>query len=387
MPASLNELQSNLVSGTPEAVGLDPQRWQRVLDRAARLVEQGTLPALSIQVQRNGLATTAQLFGSRSLTKHQPVDAETRFLIASLTKPMVAMATLLLVERGAVTLNQRVVEVLPEFKGPNKRPITIKHLLTHTSGLPDMLPNNRELRAANAPLEEFVRETATTELVYSPGTSSQYQSMGYALLGAIIEQVSGMSCADFLQRELFTPLGMQRATLGLGSAEQDDPNIAEVRLPADQVGEDHWNWNSRYWKSFGAPWGGVLATAEDVTRFCWGMLNGGLSQNGEQLFHPQTVTWATTNRLLDFREIPEAFATARGWGYGWRLNWPDHRACLCELGSPATYGHWGATGTLCWLDPATRTAAVLLSTEPESRDLSPLLPLSNMLAAAIQERK
>ncbi len=364
------------------SVGLDPKKWSKVLESAEQLTQNDKIPALAIQVQRRGLTTGSHVFGRKTISGTEPIDNQSRFLIASLTKPMVAMAVLLLAERGQLALNQRVSDIVPEFKGANKRQITIKHILTHTSGLPDMLPNNRELRAANSPLSKFVSETSATEMVFPCGQNAQYQSMGFALLGPVIENISGMPYASFIQQELFDVLGMTRTALGLRGDDLNDENIAEPRVPHDQIHEESWNWNSHYWRTFGAPWGGVLATSQDVSQFCRCMLTLGLTQSGEQLFNPGTVENATTNRLNDFPDIPEPVRRTRGWGYGWRMNWPDHRGSFGDFLGPKVYGHWGATGTLFWLDPETETALVLLSSQPYDRSVSPLVPLSNMISAA-----
>ena len=196
-------IESALTLAEPEDLNLCPHRWSRVLQTAAHFCEQGLLPAVSLQVQRHGGTTGVHSFGSRRLIEPQPVNAETLFLIASLTKPMVAMLTLKLVEQGRLGLNQRVVDFFPKMHGSGKRSMTIRHLLTHTSGLPDMLPNNRELREAQSGLSAFVEGTLQVELNQPVGRAAQYQSMGYALLGAIIEQVTGESCGRALQREIF----------------------------------------------------------------------------------------------------------------------------------------------------------------------------------------
>lgn len=374
--------QTFLQQVSPQEMGVDESRWESLLKFAQTLVDSNRIPALSIHVQRAGLTTGTHCFGTVRINEKETVNDQTRFLIASLTKPIVAMAVLKLVEQGKLALNQRVSEIVPEFKGPGKKQITVKQVLTHTSGLPDMLPNNRELRAANATLDEFVKETAATDLVFPSGANAQYQSMGYALLGPLISNLAGQPYADFLSSEIFQPLDMKRAALGLPEVELDDPNIAESRVPDDQVGEDSWNWNSPYWKTFGAPWGGMVATAEDLAKFCRCLLLNGKTQTGEQLFSAETIRMATTNRLNDFSDIPETIRRTRGWGYGWRMNWADHRGSFGDLLSPGTFGHWGATGTLYWLDRRTQTAVVLLSTQPYDRSVSPLVNLSNMICAS-----
>jgi CubicO group peptidase (beta-lactamase class C family) len=309
------------------------------------------------------------------------------FLVASLTKPVVAMAALKLVEEGRLSLNDKVHEFLPAFDAANKRPITIRHLLTHTSGLPDMLPNNRALRQSQAPLSAFVSGACAVTLDYPCGRGMQYQSMGYALLGEVIARVSGLPCGEFLKRELFAPLGLNDTELGappewLEEGSRYAGRIASVRVPEEQVGGDEWNWNSRYWRSLGAPWGGMLSTASELGTFLRMMLNEG--RIGDQtLFAPSTITAATTNQLASFADVPESDRRARGWGFGWRLNWTAHAAPFGDLLPTEAYGHWGATGTLWWADPTRGAGLVLLSTQPTQRDRSDLLRLSNAIAASI----
>lgn len=287
-----------------------------------------------------------------------------------------------------MSLNDRVSSFLPEFSATEKSAITIRHLLTHTSGLPDMLPNNRPLRMSNAPLSKFVEGACAVSLDFAPGRGVQYQSMGFAVLGEVIARVSGVSCPEFLRREIFQPLGMHDTALGAppewyaphGGCPPRIERVAAVRVPEEQQGGDDWNWNSRYWRSFGAPWGGMLSTPHDLGIFCRMMLRGG-HYGGRQIFSPATVGVATGNQLLCLTSLPEADRRTRAWGLGWRLNWTAHDACFCDLLSPSAYGHWGATGTLFWIDPVLDAAAVILSTQPLARGRSHLTRLSNAIVA------
>jgi CubicO group peptidase (beta-lactamase class C family) len=140
------------------------------------------------------------------------------------------------VVRGQLLLNDRVGDIIPEFAKSHKIAITIRTLLTHTSGLPDMLPNNRQLRAAHAPLATFVENTCAAQTTFPPGRGVQYQSMGFAVLGEIIQRISGQTCAEFLQREFFTPLGMSDTALGarddwLSGPKPQGDRIAGIRAP------------------------------------------------------------------------------------------------------------------------------------------------------------
>jgi CubicO group peptidase (beta-lactamase class C family) len=249
-----------------------------------------------------------------------------------------------------------------------------------------MLPNNRALREQQSPLSGFVSGTCGVSLDFPPGRAVQYQSMGFALLGQIISTLSGMPYGEFLRREFFEPLGMRDTALSPSADWLHDParaaRIAENRLPTEQVGQA-WSWNSDYWRMFGAPWGGLLTTVHDLGVFCRMMLHDGTLGN-IRVLSPATVRAATSNQLECLHDVPEAERRTRPWGFGWRLNWLSHSTCFCDLLPADAYGHWGATGTLFWIDRRSETAAVLLSTQPlDMGSGAELTRLSNMIAAAL----
>jgi CubicO group peptidase (beta-lactamase class C family) len=375
----------------PRELGLDEGRWTRAVELAHEMAARDLVPAVAFQVVRRHQVSEPIAFGRQrsddAPASPAPLPRDTIFLTASLSKPLVAMGVLRLVEQGRLSLHDRVVDVIPEYDAAPKRPTTIRHLLTHTSGLPDQLPNNRPLRQAQADLSRFVAGACGVTLDFPPGRGVQYQSMGYALLGETVARVSGLPCAEFLRRELFAPLEMHDTSLGVPADGETGPaprreRIAAVRVPAEQAGGDDWNWNSAYWRRLGAPWGGVYSTVEDLSRFLQMMLRGGECDSG-RLFAPETITAATANQLEPLHDLPDADRRTRGWGYGWRLNWTAHSAAFGDLLSPETYGHWGATGTLWWVDPRRDVGLVLLSTQPLERDRTDLLRLSNVIAAAV----
>lgn len=366
---------------SPRELGIDSERWNRAESLAAELVEQDVLPAVSFQLQYGGRATPIVSLGRRTLDDpSSAVDEETIFLVASLTKPIVATAVMRLVEEGRIGLGQRVLEFIPEFRDAAKRPITIRHLLTHTSGLPDMLPNNLELRRAKSSLEDFVAGTCKVDLDFPPGRGVQYQSMGYALLGGIIERVTKQSCGEYLRDAVLEPCGIKTAALGMDAASAVEAPIAECRVPPEQREGVDWNWNSPYWRGFGAPWGGLLARVEDLSLFCREML----SPSGAVL-SPSVTTFSMGNRIADFPTIDESSRRCRAWGFGWRQNWVEHKFCFSDLLPAEVCGHWGATGTLFWLDRSRQASLVLVSTQPLDRESSPLIRLSNVIASALPE--
>lgn len=349
----------------------------------------GTVPALAVDfVRGDGCLERPLLYGRQLLADESgTIRDDAIFLVASLTKPFVAMATMLLVDQGKLSLNERVRDLIPEMDDTPKRPMTVRHLLTHTSGLPDMLPNNRQLREQQSPFQKFLEGTLAVTLDFSPGYGVQYQSMGFVLLSEMIFRISGLRCSDFLRQKIFEPLGMHDTSLGapdswFGSGSPVVDRIVEVAVPEDQQEETDWNWNSRYWRQFGAPWGGLLTTPRDLAKWAVMMLNNGRAGDID-LFSPATIAAATTNQLHDFREVPEADRRARGWGFGWRMNWSAHVASCGDLLSKSAYGHWGATGTMLWIDPERNAAAVILSTQPFEHSGGHLSRLSNAITAAI----
>ncbi len=377
-----------LAISSPDDAGLIPDRWNRVLALAHKIT-QTLLPGLAFQVSVRGKTPGEYQFGRQAPSPTAPrLRPDAIFLSASLTKPIVAMATMLLVERGEIALSDPISDYLPQLNDSSKAGITIRHLLTHTSGLPDQLPNNRALRMTKAPLSQFVEGACRVSLDFPPGRGVQYQSMGFTLLAAIMESVTRTKLPVFLEREIFAPLRMKDTVLAAptewfspgGKAER----LARVDVPDEQQGGDDWNWNSRYWLELGAPWGGMLTTTGDMIRFGQVMLDGG-SNGLVKLFSHATIQAATSNQLPFYPDVPEGDRRCRGWGMGWRMNWPAHAASFGDLLGPRTYGHWGATGTLFWIDPDRYASAVLLSTLPLDKQSGlALTKLSNAIVSAIR---
>ncbi|MFG0296398.1 MAG: serine hydrolase domain-containing protein, partial [Maioricimonas sp. JB045] len=288
----------------PEAMGFDPAGWKRVTTLAGQLCAEEVAPVLALQVVHAGRTTGPLLFASPAAEGPFAIRQDPIFLVASLTKPILAMGVVQLAEQGLLALNDRVVDFLPEFAKADRRNVTVRHLLTHTSGLPDMLPDNMALRREQAPLSRFIAGTCEVPLDFPPGRGVQYQSMGYALLGEIISRVSRQPYNEYLRDALFEPLGMYDTALGTPESwwqgREDAPpkveRIVGIRVPPEQEGGDDWNWNSRYWRSFGAPWGGLLSTPMDLAILCQTMLQGG-RYGDARVLSSAAVAQATRNQL------------------------------------------------------------------------------------------
>src|SRR3954471_24285884 len=235
------------------AMALRKQKVDEAVKLIQSKVDSGDVRAASLHV-RCGKDVFQQGFGAAK-------SPRSVFLLASISKPMTASAVMLLSDRGKLSINDPVQKFIPEFKGGEKDHILVRHLLTHTSGLPDMLPENDDLRKRHAPLKDFVAGTCKTPLLFPPGTKVRYQSMGILLAAEIVERVAKKPLAEFLKAEVYGPLGMRDTSMGLGGRKIADTMQCQVDAPSD------WDWNSEYWQTLGPPWGGPHATAADVAAF------------------------------------------------------------------------------------------------------------------------
>src|SRR5262245_13021212 len=182
----------------PETLGFDPARLALACDLLGRWCAEDRLPAAALCVGRKGGVAQPWLFGRQRLAADSPpLCDDALFLVASITKPVTVTAVLMLVERGELTLGDRVARFLPDFADNGKADVQVRHLMTHTSGLPNQLPSNFALRRAHRPLSDFVAETCRQPLLHAPGTRVSYQSMGTAVLAAIVQRITGRTLAQF----------------------------------------------------------------------------------------------------------------------------------------------------------------------------------------------
>lgn len=313
------------------------------LERAAGLMDRwiadGRVHAASILVTQRTDRRFARNFGAALGT--EPV-----FLLASITKPMTTAVVMTLVDEGKLSLDDLVTSFFPAFTGDGRDQVTVRHLLTHTGGLPDMLADDESLRARHAPLSEFRDGALREPLLFAPGSHYSYASMGTLLSSEIAEQITGKPIAQLAEERLFAPLKMNRTALGLrGRADAD--TVASQAAPAltesGQASWASWNWNSAYWRALGAPWGGALGSAADVARFC-----------DEFLFTRGRILPTETEKLMVINNSPEGVQPS---GLGFDLP-PAIGSPAC---GPATFGHNGSTGTLSWADPGTGTICVVLT--------------------------
>jgi len=365
----------------PEEIDLDPNRLQVAYNllQSWTTGPEAPVPGGAILVGRHGKVVAPKFFGKQGPEpKAEPIRSDAMFLMASVTKPITYLAGLMLVERGLLNLSDPVMRYIPEFAAHHKEAVTVRQLFTHTSGLPDMLDNNNELRKAHAPLSKFIEGAIRdTKLLFPPGTNLSYQSMGTLIVAELVQRLSGMTIHNFFQREIFDPLGLK--SIRLGSQGVIRGRLVGVETPPEQ--DATFGWNSDYWQAFGAPWGGLFAAPEDYAAICQLMLNDG-ALGGVRILSPGMVRMMTTNRLDDEPDLPDPIRRALPWGLGWRMNQPGTDDNWGDALDRTVFGHTGSTGTLVWMDRSRDGFCIVLTSAIRAKAPWRLTQLSNVLAAS-----
>ena len=317
------------------------------LGDAVRVLENATASGqvrAAVLYARMGQKVLHQPFGEA-----KSVDAA--FLLGSISKPIAVAAIMTLVDQAKIGLEVPVQKYLPEFRGGAKDRVTVSHLLTHVSGLPDQLPQNANLRKSHAPLSAFVNGTMLVPLHFEPGTQYEYSSMAILLATEIAQRITGIEFREFVHTAVLKPLGMFHSAFGTGHLKPEVRMPCQVEFGAIESGggspdSSDWDWNSRYWRELGAPWGGAHASASDVGLF----LDEFMHPSGK-LFRPEIARQMIRNHNPDGME-------SRGLGLDVGM------VASCPNCSINTFGHTGSTGTIAWADPERDRVCVVLTTLP-----------------------
>jgi len=345
------------------------------------IVSEANLPFADIEA---GGVSGRHVRYSHGTTSPDVPPGQQLYLVASVTKAVVASLALKLVGEGRLGLSERVTDRISELPRAPFRSITIRHLLTHTCGLPDQLPGSGQIRASHCSLPEFLQLVGENGTDYTPGADCRYSSMGFLLLGEVISRVVKQPLPAAMHTLVFEPTGMQNSWLGI-PADRDDLFDIAVRceLPSWQSEATDWDWNSVYWRRLGVPWGGLLSSTEDLGRFCRMMLNNGKTEDNVPVLTRATVDALAQEQTRNLFNLSETTWRKRPWGYGWRFAWPEHSASFGDLVPRTAVGHWGATGTLLWLDLESQIYVVILTSTPFEKSRFVLQRLSNTIASAL----
>lgn len=350
-------IQSTLAAclASPVRAALRQERLEAAAAVLTRAVREGLVTSAVLHVRQREAVFT------RAFGKAQNEDA--MFLLGSISKPIAVTALMSLYDQGAFRLDDPVKKFIPLYPSEYRDKVTMQHLLTHVSGWPDQLPQNNELRRKHATLKEFAEVVTRTEMEFAPGTKYQYSSMAILLASRVAEIISGSDILHLVERAVFQPLKMEHSAQGLGRFKLEDmvPVQTERAAPESGGGDPtakEWDWNSLYWRTLGAPWGGAHCSAPDVARFL------------AEFLHPTgAAIRPETARLMATNHNPPG-VTPRGLG----LN--VGAAAGSKGCSEKTFGHTGSTGTIAWADPETDTICVVLTSlpgkavQPHPRDLA-----------------
>jgi len=390
---------------TPAAAGMSKERLDHMRDFFRDEVDKNSAAGYVLLVARGGKLVYSAAVGMRDRARRLPMTLDTRFRIASMTKPITSVAVLMLYEEGRFHLDDPVSRFLPEFANervftgvdaqgalitaPATEPITIRDLLTHTSGLGYLFDPSTPLgKAYNAmpitarsTLADVVRAIAGVPLYFQPGTGWRY-SYADDVLGRLVEVVSGMPFERFLKTRLFEPLGMTHT--GFYLPESDLPLLATLYKhgatgelePSDAplLGSPA---DPNRWPSGG---GGLISTAGDYLRFAQMLENGG-SLEGKRILSPVTVALMSSNHVPDDAMFKFWGAGSRGLGYGLGVGMIIDAVSSPYAGFAGDYS-WGGLWDTHWIaSPRTGIVAVLLTqvdprgnqspqrTDPDFRDL------------------
>jgi CubicO group peptidase (beta-lactamase class C family) len=377
---------ASLPTVTPQEAGLSAERLKRIDEMIQRRIDAGEMAGAVAIVGRHGKVAHHVALGVMDLESKQPMTLKTIFRIASMTKPVVGLAVMMMVEEGKVRLDDPVSRYIPEFKemkvavaipgdnarnprGPDsgdipahytmpaEREITVRDLLTHTSGLASGPISGAAMRKLNRRPEEnlagFIPRVGSTPLEFQPGSRWSYSPQaGFDVLGRIVEIASGLPLDQFFRQRIFVPLGMEDITFWPSDAQW--PRVASVysRTPKGLEKNDSPNWMSSAVYFMGA--GGLMSTAEDYLSFGLMLANGG-EWNGKRLLSPKTVEMMTAVHIS--ATLPGRSA---GEGYGLSMRVVSDHAARGTLLSNGSFGWSGYFGTHFFVDPVEEVVGVFL---------------------------
>ena len=295
-------------------------------------------PGASLLVQKDGDVVLEFASGWSDQLQKIPANVNHIWVTASLAKPVAAVALMQFVDRGTVRLDQRVQELLPDFY---HREVLLWHLLTHASGIVYMEPDEELIRRSGR-----VRAIAEQGLLFEPGSKCSYSTPGFDLVEEIVCDLSGLTWSEYMYRNIFEPLGMEKTSYQ--PREEWNRLIPIVYDPDDRV--DPW-WNQRNLRTIGLAGGGLFSTLQDLAAFGQVFLNGGPPILSSESCR-QMITLHTSGLFnLEGRK--------QTWGLGWYLN-QDRGNGFGAL-SQRAFGHGGATGTWMCVDPEWKFVVVKMA--------------------------
>ena len=382
-------------------------RLGRLAGHIERYVDDGKLPGALCLVSRGGEEAFFHAYGRRDVERDRPMRRDTVARFYSMTKPIASVALMMLYEEGRFQLDDPVAKTLPDWQGltvfdrgdaeryvtkPPDAPLTIKHLLTHTSGLTYGFMNQHPVdalyRAANVTggtLEEMARKLATIPLKFSPGTRWNY-GVSTDVCGHLVERFSGQALDAFVAERITVPLGMGETGFQVRDDAADRFAACYQHMPAGGYRLQDDPARSRYRRrpAFLSGGGGMVGTIDDYHRFALMLLRNG-ELDGARLLGRKTVAYMASNHLpgnCDLAAMGQPVfseTSYEGIGFGLGFSVVLDPATANVLDSPGAFAWGGAASTYFWIDPAEEVIVVFLtqllpsSTYPIRRELKTLV--------------
>jgi CubicO group peptidase (beta-lactamase class C family) len=378
----------------PEMVGLDGTRLSSIRTAMNKYVAEKRIPGASALIARRGKIAYQEAFGMADVEAGKPMKLDTIHRIYSMSKPITSLAVMMLYEEGKFQLNDPVAKYIPEFakvtvgieekdpqtgqmilkRVPPRRPVTVRDLLRHTSGLTygvfgDTLVD-REYRKAKVlsdlNLVEFINNLTQIPLQYEPGSRWHY-SVSVDVLGRLVEVLSGKPFDKFLEERIFIPLNMRDTAFFVPPDKKDRfaklySPTRDGRIQPTPICTTRTDCLAKFPDAvpsfleatgFPSGGGGLVSTAPDYLRFCQMMLDGG-KYDGKVLIGRKTIELMTSDNL---GSIP-----SQGPGYGFGLGFAVSKAPgeAGVMGSPGEYNWGGAAGTKFWIDPKEQLIGIFM---------------------------
>ena len=365
----------------PADVGLCPDRTQRLMDVLRREVASGRLPGAVAMIARRGQIGLFEAVGQQDPARGTPMKTDSIFRIYSMTKPVVSVAVMMLVERGQLLLSDPVSRWLPEYTNqqvatanglePVRQAATVQDLLRHTAGLTYEFLGDSSVQRQYGEVKiasrertnaDFSQTLAALPLQFQPGTVWAY-SRATDVLGRLVEVVSGQGLGAFLQAEIFGPLGM--VDTGFAVPPEQHHRIAEPFAHDPDGGVPMKVIEPRQVPAMESGGGGLMSTAMDYIRFLQCLRNRG-ELDGVRLLGPHTVDYMTADHLGGMPADGTLLPPGHGFGLGFAVR--THLGLSPVPGSVGLYYWGGIAGTTFFIDPALDMYAMLLIQAPNQRD-------------------
>jgi CubicO group peptidase (beta-lactamase class C family) len=370
--------------GQRRPLGVSAERLQLALGLLDSWIEQGLVPGAAAVVAREG-RVAGEFYGGAAEAERS-VEPTTLFCLASITKLLTACPALALVQEGRLALDELLAPLLPELPEEDRAQLTLRRLLTHTSGYPlDLGPEETERIGPRPDFEAIFGQYARLRPIVPPGSQVRYSNINYGLLARVVERIHGESFTAVLQRRVLDAVGLTDTSLPPPPAVWD--RLARVADTEDPGAEGE-SFNSAWWRGLGLPYLGAVATARDLARFMTACL-GDADIPG--FLAPVTLDLMARSHTADLAGGVPGFSTygRADWGLGPEVRGEKRLHPFGDLTSPATFGHLGLSGTMAWADPDSGLVVVLLTNRLLIKDRQRLLTafcrFSNAVAGSLEE--